>query len=378
VREFFVGNAGYWIDEFHLDGLRIDATQDIRDESAEHVLAAIAARVRQAAGERRTWIVAENEPQRVVLLREPRDGGYGLDALWNDDFHHSAIVAITGRREAYYHDYRGSAQELISSIKYGFLYQGQHYAWQKQRRGTPSLDLPASRFVAYLENHDQVANSAFGRRLHQLAAPARHRAMTALLLLGPATPMLFQGQEFNSSSPFMYFADQKTELHDAIRAGRREFLAQFDSVQDPEVVAQLPSPVDPATFERSKLDPAERHQHAEALALHTDLIALRRADPVLSQTTPRIDGAVLAPNALVLRFFGGASGDRLMIVNLGADLDLSPAPEPLLAPPDGTHWQVMWSSEACRYGGQGTPALHADAEWHMPGECAVLLGPFLQ
>ncbi|HJR61945.1 MAG TPA: malto-oligosyltrehalose trehalohydrolase [Vicinamibacterales bacterium] len=373
ARELFVANAGYWIDEFHFDGLRLDASQDIHDRSPEHMIRSIAARVREAARGRGTWIIAENEPQERILLDDPATGGYGLDALWNDDFHHSAIVAMTGRREAYYHDYQGTPQELISCAKYGFLYQGQYYAWQKKRRGTPTLDMPPSRFVAYLENHDQLANSAFGRRLHQLTAPARHRALTAMLLLGPATPMLFQGQEFNASSPFLYFADQKAELHGPIRQGRREFLSQFASLEDPELTPQLPSPVDPANFERSKLDPGERASNAAAVALHRDLIALRRQDPVIGQKARRIDGAVLAAEAFVLRFFGGGAGDRLLLVNLGCDLDLTPAPEPLLAPPAGAGWQVIWSSEAVRYGGQGTAPLNPDRQWHLPGECAVLL-----
>ncbi|MBA2305670.1 MAG: malto-oligosyltrehalose trehalohydrolase [Acidobacteria bacterium] len=373
ARELFVANAGYWIDEFHFDGLRLDATQDIKDASPEHVIRAIATRARQAAGDRTIYIVGENEPQDSVLLKPQADGGHGLDALWNDDFHHCALVAMTGRREAYYQGYKGSVQELISCSKYGFLYQGQYYAWQKQRRGTPTLDLAASSFVTYLENHDQVANSAFGTRLHHLVSPGRCRALTALLLLGPATPMLFQGQEFHASSPFRYFADHKEELHQPIRAGRRAFLAQFESLKDPEVVRRLPAPDDPVNFERSKLDPAERASHTEAMALHRDLIALRRTDPVISGGVGRIDGAVLAPGALVLRLFGGARGDRLLIINLGCDLDLTPAPEPLLAPGADDNWQVLWSSESVRYGGQGTAPVNPDREWHLQGEAAVLL-----
>ena len=142
VREFFVANAGYWIDEFHIDGLRLDATQQIFDDSPDHILAAVGRRVREAARGRATLIVAENEPQEVRLVRPPDKGGYGLDALWNDDFHHSAFVALTGRNEAYYTDYHGGAQELISAVKYGYLYQGQRYRWQQKRRGTPALDLP--------------------------------------------------------------------------------------------------------------------------------------------------------------------------------------------------------------------------------------------
>src|SRR5205807_311683 len=164
VREFFVANAGYWIDEFHLDGLRLDATQQIFDASPEHVLVAIARRVREAASGRATLLVAENEPQHTRLLRPPSSGGYGCDALWNDDFHHSAHVALTGRHEAYYSDYRGTPQELISAIKYGYLFQGQYYSWQKKARGTQALDLPPAAFVLFLDNHDQVANSCTGLR----------------------------------------------------------------------------------------------------------------------------------------------------------------------------------------------------------------------
>src|SRR4030095_15685622 len=135
-----------------------------------------------------------DEPEEHALVRSPAQEGYGADALWNDDAHHAAAVALTGRREAYYRDYQGSAQELMSAARWGYLYQGQWYTGQKKRRGTPALDLLPHAFVTYLENHDQVANSAFGRRLHQLSAPAQYRAMTAWLLLGPSTPMPVQGQ----------------------------------------------------------------------------------------------------------------------------------------------------------------------------------------
>ena len=164
VREFFLTNAGYWIDEFHLDGLRLDATQQIFDASTPHILTEIARRVRQAARGRSTFLVAENEPQHVRLVKSEDEGGYGLDALWNDDFHHSAMVALTGHNEAYYSDYRGTAQELLAAVKWGFIYQGQRSQWQKNRRGTPSLNLPPEAFVTFLQNHDQVANSAHGLR----------------------------------------------------------------------------------------------------------------------------------------------------------------------------------------------------------------------
>jgi len=376
VREFFLANAGYWIEEFHLDGLRLDATQNIYDQSSDHILAAMTRRVREMARGRSTIIVAENEPQHVKLVRPQEQGGYGIDALWNDDFHHSAMVALTGHNEAYYTDHLGKPQEFISAIKWGYLYQGQWYTWQKQRRGTPAFGLKPATFVTFLQNHDQVANSARGQRCHVLTSPGRYKAMTALMLLGPGTPMLLQGQEFAASSPFFYFADHRQELANLVYQGRVEFLAQFHSLATPEMQGCLPDPADPATFERSKLDFSEREQHAEIYMLHRDLLQLRREDPVFrAQRSGGIDGAVLGPEAFVLRFFGDNGHDRLLLVNLGLDLDLNPAPEPLLAPPEGMQWETRWSSEEPRYGGCGTPPLETEENWQIPGRAAVVLTP---
>lgn len=377
VREFFLANAGYWIDEFHCDGLRFDATQNIYDTSADHILAALARRVRHAARGRATFLVAENEPQHTKLVRPPAQGGYGLDALWNDDFHHSAMVALTGRNEAYYTDYGGTPQEFISACKWGYLYQGQHYAWQQQRRGTLAFGLPPATFVTFFQNHDQIANTGRGLRCHLLSSPGRYRALTAVLLLGPGTPMLFQGQEFAASSPFFYFADFPEALASLVCQGRVAFLTQFRSLNDPAIQAYLPPPDDPHTFERSKLDLSERQSHAEIYALHRDLLRLRRQDPVLcaAQRPGGMDGAVLALEAFVLRFFSERGNDRLLIVNLGRDLHLTHAPEPLLAPPEAQRWQTLWSSEEPRYGGGGTAPLETAHHWQLPGHAAVLLWP---
>ena len=376
VREFFVSNAAYWIDEFHFDGLRVDATQQMFDASAEHVLAAIARAAREAGRERSVLLVAENEPQHVRLTRPPERGGYGFDALWNDDFHHSARVALTGRREAYYIDYAGRPQEFVSAVKRGFLYQGQYYSWQKKARGTPTRDVPSSAFVAYLQNHDQVANSARGERLHALSAPGCWRALTAVLLLGPATPMLFQGQEFAASAPFLFFADHHDELARLVRKGRGEFLKQFASIATAEVAGALADPGDRATFERCKLDFTERERHAEAYVLHCDLLRLRRDDAVFAaQGAHGVDGAVLGDDAFVVRFFGERDDDRLMLVNLGVDLVLDILPEPLLAPPADTRWTLLWSSEHPRYGGGGAVAPPSIGVWTLPGHAALVLRP---
>ena len=377
VREFFRENAAYWIREFHLDGLRLDATQDIHDDSDTHILAEIAKAARQAAGKKPIILVAENEPQETDLIKPLAEGGYGLDALWNDDYHHSAMVALTGKADAYYTDYRGSAQEFLSCFKYGYLFQGQWYRWQKKRRGTSTLGLPRPAMVTFIQNHDQIANSARGRRIHVITSPGKFKALTAATLLGPGTPMLFQGQEFASSKPFFFFADHNPELAKMVEEGRVEFLAQWRAFKLPEMRPCFANPSSPETFERCKLDFSEVETNAEVYALHRDLLRLRREDPVISrQGEDGLDGAVLSPNCFVLRYFSpGFKADRLLVVNLGTDLQLDPAPEPLLGPPRSLEWTKLWSSEDPQYGGCGTASLDSEKNWIIPGEAAVVLHP---
>ncbi len=377
VREFFRENAAYWIRDFHLDGLRFDATQDIHDESEPHILCEIGEAARRAASPRSIILVGENEPQDTRLLRPIAEGGYGFDALWNDDYHHTAIVALTGKADAYYTDYRGTPQEFISSAKYGYLYQGQWYRWQKKRRGASTLGLPRPAMINFIQNHDQVANSARGQRVHDLSSPGAYKAITALTLLMPGTPMLFQGQEFAASSRFLFFADHKPELAEKIREGRTEFLGQWRSLVLPEMRKCFDDPASPQTFERSKLDFSEAEKHAEIYALHRDLLRLRRGDPVFSlQGEKGIDGAVLSADCFVLRFFSeNFENDRLLLVNLGIDLDFNPAPEPLLAPPRSSHWAKLWSSDDPQYGGCGTAVLDSKENWKIPGRAAVALHP---
>ena len=374
VREFFSENAAYWIDEFHLDGLRFDATQSIHDDTTPHVLSLFTRRAREAAGSRPIFLVAENESQDANLARPYDKGGYGMDALWNDDFHHSAIVALTGKSEAYYSDTLGKPQEFISAVRWGYLFQGQRYAWQRARRGHFALDLGARAFVSCLENHDQVANSARGARLHQLTSPGRLRAMTALTLLGPATPMLFQGQEFASTRPFLYFADHEPDLARAVRKGRAEFLLQFPSLATRASQSLLDDPESLATFERCKLDPEERETNRASVALHEDLLLLRREDPAFfAQRADRVAGAVLGDEAFALRFLCD-EGDRLLLVNLGPDLTLVHAPEPLLAAPSRDAWKILWSSDDPKYGGHGVAPVEGEFGFRVPGHAAVVLG----
>jgi maltooligosyltrehalose trehalohydrolase len=375
VREFFITNGRYWTEEFHFDGFRFDATQDVHDESEEYIIGAVGRAARAAASERKLILVAENEPQEAKLVRPRSEGGDDLDGVWNDDLHHSAIVALTGRNEAYYTDYLGSPQEFVSAAKYGYLYQGQPYSWQEGHRGTSALDLSPETFVGFIENHDQVANNVRGERVRFQTSPGRYRAMTALILLGPWTPLLFQGQEFGSSKPFLFFTDVGDHsMKQSIKEGRFKFLAQFPSLADKETQKNFLAPDDPDAFVRSKLDFGERQTHRPFYDLHGDLIKLRQGDTRFRlQERGAIDGAVLGLGSFVLRYLSRENDDRLLLVNFGKRQLLQPAPEPLLAPPLGFEWATLWTSEAPRYGGPGTVDVVTEDRWQLPAEAAVAL-----
>jgi len=375
VREFFITNGRYWIEEFHFDGFRFDATQEVNDKSEEYIIGAVGRAARAAAGKRMLILIAENEPQEAKLVRPRSEGGDDLDGLLNDDFHHSAFVALTGRNEAYYTGYLGLPQEFVSAAKYGYLYQGQPYSWQESQRGTPTFGIPPEAFVAFIENHDQISNNPRGERLRFQTSPGRYRAMTALLLLGPWTPMLFQGQEFGASSLFVFFTDVgDSDMREAIRKGRFQFLAQFPSLANEEMQRNLPSPSDPGVFTSCKLNFSERTTNSELYDLYIDLIKLRREDSRFRDQVPgQVDGAVLGPASFVLRFFAGENDERLLIVNFGRRQVLAPAPEPLLAPPLGFEWETLWTSESLRYGGPGAVPLVTQEQWLLPAEAAVAL-----
>ena len=286
-------------------------------------------------------------------------------------------MALTGRSEAYRTDCRGSPQEFISAAKYGYLYQGQWYSWQEQGRGQPGLDLGPNAFVNFIQNHDQIANSGRGLRAHQTTSPGRYRAMTALLLLTPGTPMLFQGQEFAASAPFLYFADHNADLRTLVEGGRVEFLEQFRSLGDPARRPSYHAPHDRATFERCKLDFTERERNAPLYRLTRDLLQLRHADGAFRPDQRRgVDGDVLGERAFLLRFFKPDGMDRLLLVNFGADVHLAQVPEPLLAPPKGTRWVPTLCADDARYDGPGVGPIETEDEgWRLAAESAAVLIP---
>ena len=401
VRDFFITNGRYWIEEFHFDGFRFDAVHAIHDHSDEHIIGAVGRAAREAAGSRSIILVAENDLQEAEMVRpraseshlqavhrdtqtssdrvnaELQTGGQALEAMWNDDFHHSAIVALTGQDVGYFSDYSGKPREFVSAAKYGFLYQGQALSWRKALRGTPTFGIPAEAFVCFIENHDQIANTGPGDRPRFQTSPGRYRAIAALLLLGPWTPLLFQGQEFGASSRFLFFADVGDPVVcDGIRKGRAKLLATFLSLTEEETLRTLPAPDDPETFSRCKLDFSEREKNRELYDLHINLLKLRRDDSRFRlQSYGGIDGAVLGPASFALRYFSGENDDRLLLVNLGQRHILHPASEPLLAPPPGCSWDTLWTSDSLRYGGVDAVATAGPEQWILPAECAVAMRP---
>jgi maltooligosyltrehalose trehalohydrolase len=386
ARRLVTENVAYWVDEFHLDGFRFDATQSVTDASDPHILTDATAAARAAAPHKAIYLAAENEPQEMRVIASPEVGGYGCDALWNDDFHHAALVALTGHREAYFTDYTGSAREFVASVRHGPLFQGQHYHWQKKRRGSTARGLPPNSFIAFLENHDQVANYGLGDRTWTRCSPARLRAFTALLLLGPATPLLLQGQEWNATARFSYFVDHTPDVATSVKTGRATFLQQFQRYAAPGSRDRFPDPSARETFDECRLNWHERERplHARALALHRDLLELRRTDPTVSREGRdgvEVDAATLSDTAFLVRFFGDAadgSADRLLLVNLGVDLDLDSLSEPLAAPPEGMSWHAAWSSDDPRYGGEGLRGSAAPDGFFLPSDGAVLLTPHPQ
>ena len=383
VRNFFVQNAEYWIRDFHFDGLRIDATQAFKDSGihGEQILTTIARSARAAAGNRRIVLLSECERQQSQQLISEANGGCGLDGMWNDDFHHSAVVRLTGKREAYYTDHLGKAQEFVSAAKWGFLFQGQFYSWQNAPRGTPFLRTASWSPITFLENHDQVGNTLFGTRPRASSSPRRYRAMAAYWLLCPGTPMFFMGQEYGSARPFVYFFDQQGEIGEGLLRGRMKFLRQFESIRNTEKLESIIAhPAKRATFESCKLSPEDRDR-SEGMELQRffhDLLALRREDPVIAkQRKGSVDGAVLSDDCFVLRYFGDDStegeSDRLLVVNFGLFLELVHVPEPLLAPPSGKQWNLKWNSEQLEYGGSSAMSPITTKGWHIPEEAAILL-----
>jgi len=325
VRDFFIHNALYWLEEFHADGLRLDAAHAIIDDTQPHILQELAAMVRARLGtDRHVHLVLENDANEARHLEPGSDGATRLyDAQWNDDWHHAQHVMLTGETGGYYGDYRDDpAGRLARCLTEGFAYQGQSSAYRGHvPRGESSAHLAPTRFIHFLQNHDQVGNRALGERLPALTTPAALKAATLALLLAPPIPLLFMGEEFGAETPFLFFCDFGNELAAAVREGRRREFAAFPQYHDATARAGIPDPNAEDTFNNSRLDWASL-AHApqrDSLAYYRELLALRR-----DQLLPLLRGArgqhssVLGTHALHVGWTMG-DGSRLdLYLNLSA------------------------------------------------------------
>jgi maltooligosyltrehalose trehalohydrolase len=273
VRALLRQNIRYWLDEFRIDGFRMDATHTIHDPSDIHLLAEAADIVHSRGG----FMIAEDDRNTRAVLDPKEKNGWHFDGLWSDDFHHVVRVAQTGDQRYFYCMFKGSADEVVATLQHGWFYTGQVSPFHQHPRGSVAADFPPQCFVYCISNHDQVGNRLLGDRFHQVLSPAAYRSVSLFLCLVPETPMLFMGQEWAASTPFLYFTDMPKEIGDAIRQGRRgEFLkTQFATEAD---IDQMADPQDETTFLRSKLDWSELDQpeHRTVLDLYRAGLKLRR------------------------------------------------------------------------------------------------------
>jgi 1,4-alpha-glucan branching enzyme/maltooligosyltrehalose trehalohydrolase len=361
VREFFIHNALYWLQEYYLDGLRLDAVHAIIDDSSPHILVEMAERVRaQIDPQRHVHLILENDANQARYLGRMGDGrNGGYKAQWNDDIHHALHVLATGEKDGYYADYADDpVRHLGRCLAEGFAYQGQVSAYRDHvPRGEASAHLPPQAFVSFLQCHDQVGNRAFGERITHIAQDAAVRAAAAIYLLAPGIPMLFMGEEFAARSPFLFFCDFGPGLREAVTQGRRREFARFARFANSETQAQIPDPNEKKTFLISKLDwnSLQEEAHADWLAYYRDLLRLRKAFIV-----PRLTGMkghsgsfeVFTPGVLQVDWQLGDGSNLRLLANFSDRIVRHPMPagrmETVFASTadaaDGTlaPWDLVW------------------------------------
>lgn len=352
VRDYFVSNACYWLDEFRIDGLRLDATHAIVDPSPRHLLADVAT----AAHERGAFLIAEDDRNSCDVLREAEGGGWGLDAAWADDFHHQVRVALTGVQESYFASYGGSAKDLADTLEHGWFYRGQAFPqWKGKPRGEPCAHLAPSAFVTCIENHDQVGNRAKGERLEHLVGLGAFRAASALLCLSPYAPLIWMGQEWAASTPFRFFTDHAGDLGRLVSEGRRKEFASAGLNQEiaPD---EVPDPQAEETFKASKLawDELRLYPHATVLELYRECLRQRAAWLQAIANDRRRWDVVALEKALAIRY--RADTERLVVWAPSGEARLSLV-DGALAAPEGFEWRLEFASNDAWYHGTDGPNL---------------------
>ena len=372
VRRFAIDNACYWLHEYHLDGLRLDATSRLYDSSQPHILQELAQTVRASLPpERSVVLIAETSENDVRYLSPPTSGGHGYDAVWTDDMYWSFRRYITGDHEGRYQDYDGTLAEVARTINQGFLYEGEWSSYLQSPRGTPARQQPAWQFQYCLQHHDHVGNRAFGDRIHRHVDLQRYRVASAVWLLLPYTPLIFMGQEFAASSPFLYFTDHPPDLGQLVAAGRRREFSVYAAFADPAAAARIPDPQAEDTFLRSRLPLKEldRSPGREIQHLYRTLLAFRRTDPVLRQQDRRmVHAQAITPDLLTVAW-QHPYAPRVLLANFGVPSHVRLAD--VVHTPDHTVWRVVLDTSIQPFGGAGELSRLQDDVVHLPARTAV-------
>lgn len=358
VRRFFIENALHWIHDYHFDGLRLDATHVIQDNSPRPILAEMADTVRASLPERQVLLIAEDHRNLAAMYHSSKAGGWGLDGVWADDFHHQLQRFLAGDHEAYYRDFTGSMPDLAKTIRQGWFFTGQHSVHSNKNRGTDPRALSPATFVVFLQNHDQVGNRALGERLHHYVDHAVYRAASALLLGSPLTPLLYMGQEWAARSPFLFFTDHNPRLGKMVTEGRRREFKQFSAFSDPQARERIPDPQALATFHASRLDWAERDQepHASMLRVYRTLLRLRRSEAALRyQERDGFEVAALGDATLLIQRWAPQGPMLLILVHLRGAGHVDLGQRALPRPVDGRRWEVVLTTEDAPFAPDAQP-----------------------
>jgi len=369
VRAFFIRNALQWLTEYHLDGLRLDATHGFVDETPSHLIRDLTLHAREVIRDRTLLLMAEDERNLDTAIRPASEGGWGLDAVWSDDFHHQVRRLTAGDRDGYYQDFSGSVADLAATIEKGWFYCGQHSTYLDRPRGTDPARLPVSRMVFCIQNHDQVGNRAFGTRLTHDVDAATFRALAALLLFLPETPLLFMGQEWAATSPFLYFTDHNPDLGRLVTEGRRREFSRFAAFADEATRTAIPDPQAESTFAASRLDwsELERPAHRAMRDLYRAMLALRRGDRAFEAGD--VMAWPLGDQGLAVRRIGGSDHPLLLLACLRGSAIVDARSWPAVSPGDG--WHPALTTEDHRFVEANDRAAGGEGLWHPNGAAVV-------
>jgi len=369
VKKYFIDNALYWFEQFHIDALRLDAVHAIYDMSAKHILQCLAESTAECSRKhkRKFYLIAESDLNDTRIIRSPALGGYGIDAQWSDDFHHSIHALFTGEQFGYYKDF-GNIEHLTKAIKNGFVYDGQYSEFRKRSHGNSSLETPAEQFVICTQNHDQVGNRMMGDRLTTLVTFDKLKLIAGLMLTSPYIPLIFMGEEYGEDNPFQYFVSHTDpDLVEAVRKGRQEEFSEFHAQ------GEAPDPQDEKTFERSRLDHTkkDRAHHTILLKFYKKLLTLRREIPTLGHLNKKDFDVFGFENDRVLVVRRWKNDDQILgIFNLNPDA----VTVTLLAYKN--KWRTMLNSADEEWGGEvksPDEILHPEDNLTVEGFSFVLL-----